>query len=308
MPTFYEELGVPCDIDYTALKKALKKKALEYHPDKHPPEEQQMWTEKFQHLQLIMETFETEQSRRVYDEIHLRKERTNRILVLMDMNGSLLCKLREDGSDGYPANPWILPDFVDKNHKFWVRPHAREFLEAILDPASKIAFAIYTSRQRRNAIPQVEQLFKSIGRPDLQEKVFAIFAGDEFSVPDPDAGPYKSKRSLPRIWRDPRTCGALGVKFDMCNTINLDNEVAKILEHLENSIIVPTFGPREIGLPDEILLKLKDYLQCLAKECHGDIREYMKLFPFGCGGLRARPSLPPMSTFEDEEDKEGAAA
>jgi hypothetical protein len=94
----------------------------------------------------------------------------------------------------------------------------------------------------------------------------------------------------------------------MCNTINLDNEVAKILEHLENSIIVPTFGPREIGLPDEILLKLKDYLQCLAKECHGDIREYMKLFPFGCGGLRARPSLPPMSTFEDEEDKEGAAA
>ena len=188
MPTFYEELCVPCDIDQAALKKALKKKALEYHPDKHPSEQQQMWTEKFQHLQLIMETFESEKSRSVYDEIHLRKERTNRILVLMDMNGSLLCKLGKDGRDGYPGKRSIRPDFSDKNNDFWVRPHAKEFLESILHPASKIAFAIYTSRQMRNALPQVTMLFKSIGRPELQEKVFAIFAGDEFSVPDPDAG------------------------------------------------------------------------------------------------------------------------
>lgn len=305
MPTFYEELGVPCDIDQAALKKALKKKALEYHPDKHPSEEQQTWTEKFQHLQLIMETFESEKSRYVYDEIHLRKERTHRILVLMDMNGSLLCKLGKDGRDGYPGKRSIRPDFSDKNNDFWVRPHAKEFLESILHPASKIAFAIYTSRQMRNALPQVTMLFKSIGRPDLQEKVFAIFAGDEFSVPDPDAGPYKSKRSLPRIWRDPRTCAARGVKFDMCNTVNLDNEVSKIREHLENGIVVPTFGSREIGSADEILLELKDYLKCLAKECHGDVREYMKLFPF-CkgGGLLTRPPLPPMSTFEDEDDKD----
>lgn len=250
MSTFYEELGVPNDIDQVELKKALRRKALECHPDKHPPEEQQKWTEKFQHLQLIMETFEDEKSRHVYDEIHLRKERTSRILVLMDMNGSLLCKLGKDGKDGYPGKSSGRPDFSDRNNEFWVRPHVKEFLESILHPTSKIAFAIYTSRQMKNALPQVTMLFKSINRPDLQERLFAIFAGDEFSVPDPDAGPYKSKRSLPRIWKDVRTCAARGVKFDMCNTINLDNEISKLREHLENGIVVPNFGPDWFRRPD----------------------------------------------------------
>ena len=304
MSTFYEELGVPNDIDQVELKKALRRKALECHPDKHPPEEQQKWTEKFQHLQLIMETFEDEKSRHVYDEIHLRKERTSRILVLMDMNGSLLCKLGKDGKDGYPGKSSGRPDFSDRNNEFWVRPHVKEFLESILHPTSKIAFAIYTSRQMKNALPQVTMLFKSINRPDLQERLFAIFAGDEFSVPDPDAGPYKSKRSLPRIWKDVRTCAARGVKFDMCNTINLDNEISKIREHLENGIVVPNFGPRQIGSEDQILVELKEYLKCLAKECHGDVREYMKLFPFCKGGSASVRALPPMSTFEDAKDEE----
>ena len=304
MSTFYEELGVPNDIDQVELKKALRRKALECHPDKHPPEEQQKWTEKFQHLQLIMETFEDEKSRHVYDEIHLRKERTSRILVLMDMNGSLLCKLGKDGKDGYPGKSSGRPDFSDRNNEFWVRPHVKEFLESILHPTSKIAFAIYTSRQMKNALPQVTMLFKSINRPDLQDQLFAIFAGDEFSVPDPDAGPYKSKRSLPRIWKDVRTCAARGVKFDMCNTINLDNEISKIREHLENGIVVPNFGPRQIGSEDQILVELKEYLKCLAKECHGDVREYMKLFPFCKGGSASVRALPPMSTFEDAKDED----
>lgn len=307
MPTFYEELDVPHDMDQADLKKVLKKKALEYHPDKHPQEEQKMWTEKFQHLQVIMETFQNEQSRQVYDEIHLRKERTNRILVLMDMNGSLLCKLGTNGRDGYPRNRSVKPDFTDKNNEFWVRPHVKEFLESILHPSSKIAFAIYTSRQMRNALPQVTMLFHSINRPDLQEKVFAVFAGDEFSVPDPDAGPYKSKRSLPRIWTHPRTCAARGVKFDMCNTINCDNEVSKLREHMENGIVVPTFGPGEIGSDDKILLELKDYLQYLAKKCHGDVREYMKLFPFCKGGVGGHQPLPPVSAFETENEEDVAA-
>ncbi|CAE7409677.1 DNAJA1 [Symbiodinium pilosum] len=101
MSTFYEELGVEPDIDQAELKKVLRKKALEYHPDKHPEEEQQKWTEKFQYFQQIMETLQDESSRRVYDEIHLKLERTGRILVLMDMNGSLLCKLGKDGRDAW---------------------------------------------------------------------------------------------------------------------------------------------------------------------------------------------------------------
>ena len=138
----------------------------------------------------------------------------------------------------------------------------------------------------------------------LQDQLFAIFAGDEFSVPDPDAGPYKSKRSLPRIWKDVRTRAARGVKFDMCNTINLDNEISKIREHLENGIVVPNFGPRQIGSEDQILVELKEYLKCVAKECHGDVREYMKLFPFCKGGSASVRALPPMSTFEDAKDED----
>ncbi|CAJ1394426.1 unnamed protein product [Effrenium voratum] len=294
-----QELGVEPDIDHGLLKKVLRKKAVQVHPDKHPKEEQQEWTERFQHFEQIMETLQDEKSRRVYDEIHLKLERTARILILMDMNGSLLCKLGKDGKDGHPGRDAGRPDFEDRNNRFWVRPHAAEFLEAVLDPKSKIAFAIYTSRQLRNAQPQVDSLFQSLGLRGLQRNLFAIFAGDDFSVPDPQAGPHKSKRSLPRIWQDHRTCAARGVKFDICNTVNLDNEASKLREHMENGIIVPSFAPAQLGKEDKALLSLKDYLTCLAKECHGDVREYMKLFPFGQSFMHR--GLPPMSAFEEDE-------
>lgn len=141
-------------------------------------------------------------------------------------------------------------------------------------------------------------LFDRLGLRSLQKNLFAIFAGDDFSVPDPDAGPYKSKRSLPRIWSG-RACAARGVKFDMCNTVNLDNEVTKLREHMANGLVVPTFGPAELGKEDDTLLDLKDYVTRLAKECHGDVREYMKLFPFR-GGSSLMRALPPLSVFLDE--------
>ena len=130
-----------------------------------------------------------------------------------------------------------------------------------------------------------------------------MFAGDEFSVPDPDAGPYKSKRSLPRIWKDCKTCAASGVKFDMCNTVNLDNEVSKLQDHMENGIVVPSFAAAHLGREDNVLLSLTDYLTTLAKECHGDVREYMKLFSFTKGGSSMHRALPPASAFELEPDE-----
>ena len=177
---------------------------------------------------------------------------------------------------------------------------AVKFLEAMLHPKSKIAFAIYTSRQLRNAQPQVDMLFQSIGRRDLQKNLFAVFAGDDFSVPDPEAGPYKSKQSLPRIWQG-RACAAPGVKFDMCNTVNLDNEVSKLREHLENGIVDPSFAAASLGREDKVLVSLQEYLTCLAKECHGDVREYMKLFPLSPGASMSR-ALPPASAFEEDEE------
>ena len=300
MPTFYEELGVEPDIEEKELKKVLRRKAKELHPDKHPEEEKEVWTQRFQDFQVIKETLEDWKSRQVYDEINLKLERTARILILMDMNGSLLCKLGNDGKDGRPGRAAGQPDFRDRNNAFWLRPHAKEFLEAMLHPKSKVAFGIYTSRQMKNALPQVEQLFESLGLRGLRRQLFAIFAGDEFSVPDPQAGPYKSKRSLPKIWKDRRTCAASGVKFDMCNTVNLDNEASKLREHMENGILVPSYGAAQLGREDDALLQLKEYLVRMCKECHGDVREYMKLFPFGEGFMPR--ALPPVSDFEDVDE------
>lgn len=300
MPTFYEELGVEPDIGQEELKKVLRRKCLELHPDKHPEEEKKMWTEKFQHFQAVKETLEDSQSRLVYDEVNLKLERTARILILMDMNGSLLCKLGNDGKDGRPGRAAGEPDFRDRNNAFWVRPYAKEFLEAILHPTSKVAFGIYTSRQMKNALPQVQQLFESLGLQGKRRHLFAIFAGDEFSVPDPQAGAYKSKRSLPKIWKDRRTCAASKVKFDMCNTVNLDNEASKLREHMENGILVPSYGAAQLGREDETLLQLKDYLLRMSKECHGDVRQYMKLFPFGEASMPR--ALPPASDFEDVDE------
>mmetsp|Transcript_9327 Transcript_9327/g.27572 ORF Transcript_9327/g.27572 Transcript_9327/m.27572 type:complete len:341 (+) Transcript_9327:84-1106(+) len=297
--TFYEELGVDSDVDQAGIERAYKKMALRLHPDKHPEDEKEAWTAKFQHLQEVFETLGNEQSRRVYDEKYLRKDRTGRVLVLMDMNGSLLFKLGKRECYGRPP---AKPDWVDRDNFFFLRPGVRDFLQRILGRGSNIEFAIYTSRQAHNARPQVMELFRTAGCEGLSRQLFNIFAGDEFSVPDPDAGPHKSKRSLPRIWRDVRTCAARGVRFDECSTVNLDSDLRKLQDHPQNGIVVPNFGESTLGRSDDVLPRLADYLLRLAKECHGDVREFMRLFPFSLGGGMKPRALPPVSEFEPSED------
>lgn len=286
--TFYGELGVSTTASADEIKKAYKERALKVHPDKNPAEEKEKWTQEFQRLLNIFETLSNPESRQTYDETILMSERTGKFLILIDMNGSLLAKVEKtDRSFRSPRRP----DWEDKHNLFFVRPGAHEFLTAMFGEAANLQFAIYTSRQPQNAKPQVENLL-------LQSRVkrsnYWLFAGDDYSSPDPSAGAYKSKRCLPKIWGDRKTCRMQGGKYDFRNTINLDNEIRKLKEHPENGLVVPTYGAREVAAnrDDNVLIHLRDYLLELAATCYGDVREYMRSYPFSPDGARKPKFFP----------------
>lgn len=300
--TFYEELGVPRDADEQVIRAAYRKKALETHPDKcRNEEERPEYYEKFQHLQKIYETLGFQRSRDMYDAIHLQRVRAGRILVLMDMNGSLLFKAENQDfktNDFASALGGRQPDWKHKGKGFYLRPFAKDFLDAVLRPNSKLLFAIYTSRQLVNAEPQVRALGHATGRPQLLDELFALYAGDAYSIPDPQAGKFKSKRCLQRIWRDRSTCARAGMHLDHCNTLNLDSEARKLKDHPENGLVVPAYTADVVRRDatsektDCALLALRDYLLRLGLECHGDVRDYLRLFPFSTSGELKKRALP----------------
>ena len=61
---FYDQLGVSPSAGDTELKKAYRKAALKYHPDKNPSPEA---AEKFKELSHAYEILSDEQKREVYD-------------------------------------------------------------------------------------------------------------------------------------------------------------------------------------------------------------------------------------------------
>ena len=200
----------------------------------------------------------------------------------MDMGGSLLLK-----TEGRPRTP----DFSLKYHNFYIRPYCREFLDAVLDPAFGIDFAFYTSREVHNAEPQINLLGSHVVIPNLKRRLFYVYAGKEFEVPDPlekfpDGAP-KMMRSLPRIWAHKATCARAGVQYDECSTLNIDSTERKVQDHLENSIVIPSYEEADVTSrkDDKTLLHLRDYLaQLKADSWGGDIREYLRMHPFSLDG------------------------
>jgi hypothetical protein len=216
------------------------------------------------------------------------------MLLLIDMNGSLLfkAKINEFRGSGIPY-----PQFQDNRHDFFIRPGAKEFLDAILANDSRIALAIYTSRQPHNAFPQVDQLGESVGRPHLRSQLFALYAGDEFSLPDYDEryrdGAFKGKRSLPLIWGDRPTCGQAQIRFDACNTVNVDNEERKLQDHMENGLVLPSYDENVFRSGDRVLHELTLYLQFMSQENFGDVRDFLRHFPFSATGSGIRSRMIP---------------
>ena len=132
------------------------------------------------------------------------------------------------------------------------------------------------SRQMRTAQPQVDSLFRvpSCG-PELQLNLF-VYAEDEFFVSDlPQAGPTSRSGACPGF--DVTGCVARQrLKFDISTTVNLDSEVSKLQEHVENGLSVPTVGAH---LPSA---------RHRGQECHGDESCQAHLAPLSRGGGRRR--------------------
>ena len=60
-------LGVPRNVDDKALKKAYRKKALKFHPDKHKDAKKEVAQKKFQAIANAYETLSDPKKREIYD-------------------------------------------------------------------------------------------------------------------------------------------------------------------------------------------------------------------------------------------------
>ena len=65
---YYEILGVKRDATPEEIKKAYRKLALEYHPDRHPPEKRKWAEEKFKEISEAYEVLMDPEKRRIYDQ------------------------------------------------------------------------------------------------------------------------------------------------------------------------------------------------------------------------------------------------
>eukprot|EP00929_Paragymnodinium_shiwhaense_P017712 TRINITY_DN12735_c0_g1_i2.p1 TRINITY_DN12735_c0_g1~~TRINITY_DN12735_c0_g1_i2.p1 ORF type:complete len:354 (+),score=120.64 TRINITY_DN12735_c0_g1_i2:96-1157(+) len=65
---YYAILEVPRDADQDAIKKAYRKQALKWHPDKHPAEKRQVAEEKFKEVAEAYDVLSDPQKKTIYDQ------------------------------------------------------------------------------------------------------------------------------------------------------------------------------------------------------------------------------------------------
>ena len=65
---YYSLLGVSKNADETALKKAYRKLALKYHPDRNPPEKKAEAEKKFREMSEAYHVLSDPEKRKVYDQ------------------------------------------------------------------------------------------------------------------------------------------------------------------------------------------------------------------------------------------------
>ena len=74
--TFYDELGVGRDARSPEIKRAFREIARRYHPDMNPPDKKKWAHEEMSRLNFIVDTLLDDESRREYDGLVEKHERT----------------------------------------------------------------------------------------------------------------------------------------------------------------------------------------------------------------------------------------
>ncbi|KAL7913636.1 HAD-like domain-containing protein [Trichoderma velutinum] len=196
-----------------------------------------------------------------------------RILVIMDLNGTLLYRPNK-------RNPF----------NFIQRPHAREFLDYCVDT---FHVAIWSSARPENVDKMVSQLLS----PQQRAKCLLIWGRDKFGLSPADySARVQCYKRLSSIWNDPKVAAshpaaAQGQRWDQTNTVLVDDSAEKGRSEPYNILQLPEFE----GLanePPNVLPQVHDYLNTLCYQTN--ISSYIRDRPFR---IDSNYRLPPPPDF-----------
>ncbi|KAF5631433.1 hypothetical protein F52700_6836 [Fusarium sp. NRRL 52700] len=188
-----------------------------------------------------------------------RLPQPRRILIIMDLNGTLL----------YRPNKRRPSDFVE-------RPHAKTFMKYCLDA---FHVAIWSSARPENVNKMVQQLLT----PEERERVLVVWGRDSFGLSEDD---YNAKvqvyKRLTTVWTHPRVRAAhplahKGGLWDQSNTILVDDSLEKGRSEPFNTLTLPEFSGLSTEMPN-VLPQVHDYLNELAYQA--DISRFVRQSPF----------------------------
>lgn len=185
--------------------------------------------------------------------------RPRQILVILDLNGTLLYR-------------------PDRRHSgnFIARPHAEPFLSYCLDT---FVLAIWSSAKPENVRKMVAKLLT----PAQAARCVVIWARDKLGLcADDYSARVQVYKRLSVVWADERVQQAhpghdAGARWDQTNTVLVDDSAEKGRSEPYNILPLPEFSGPSGEVPN-VLPQVHDYLNALCYQ--PDISRYMRRNPF----------------------------
>ncbi len=196
----------------------------------------------------------------------------SRVLVLLDMNETLIYRKRERVKCGIPPNA--------TGSKFlYLRPGYADLLYSLLShPRAQVA--VYSSMMTKNIEFVVDVMLKDKRLLPFKH-AFTWFFGKKFNVRDPEGEKRTdTMRDLNLIWEDAACKG----KYGPTNTVLIDNEARKVRSCPENAIVIDSFTASHLieRMPNNTYYmgELAQYMTGLLDGFSGDVRKQLKEKPF----------------------------
>ncbi|TPX30939.1 hypothetical protein SmJEL517_g05595 [Synchytrium microbalum] len=196
--------------------------------------------------------------------------RQDKILLVLDLNGTLLCKVTKFDKRAAHQNPFLPPKASFKCNKapVYVRPHLGVFLEFLFE---NFAVAAWTSAQPSNAKALATGAFGQ-----YFEQLEFLWDRTHCSEVRGGRHDHSSIKDLRKIWdADGRDKLDSTRTWSARNTILLDDTASKASYTTENHLKIPTFtvlNATNDQSKDRILLNVMNYLLDL-KSTYGGAEE-----------------------------------